>query len=81
LPPKKKNSGARRGAVGKDGAAKKNLTPKAAAARGDLGRDYVYGLLREGILPSLPRKPGGRFRIPVDAFDEWLRSVGQKKFA
>jgi excisionase family DNA binding protein len=60
---------------------KRILNPSEVAEYCGFGRDYTYRLLREGIIPSLPRGPRGRFHTPVEALDEFLKSVGQKKVA
>jgi excisionase family DNA binding protein len=60
---------------------KRVLTPNEVAAYCGFGRDYAYRLLRTGTIPSLPREPNGRFRVPIDWLDEFLKSADRRKVA
>lgn len=41
-----------------------------------IGRNKIYQLINEGVIPSV--KIGRQFRLPIKAIDQWLETEAQK---
>lgn len=41
-----------------------------------IGRNKIYQLINEGIIPSV--KIGRQFRLPIKSIDQWLETEAQK---
>ena len=55
------------------------LKPSQVAGQLGVHKSRVYQLIREGILPAV--RVGGAIRIPIDAWDMWMRQQAEAALA
>ena len=51
---------------------KRLLTVREAAEALSYSREHTYGLIRGGTLRAVRTGPGGAWRVPVEALDEFV---------